>query len=98
MRDNRIVMMDEATANIDNETDSIIQSVVRTYFRESTVLIIAHRLRSIVHCDEVIVMDKGECREKGCIKKLGTDERSLFREYIENCDEEEKDFILSELK
>lgn len=47
----QIICIDEATANIDNETDKIIQSTIKSAFRSATILIIAHRVRSVMHCD-----------------------------------------------
>ena len=45
--------MDEATANIDQHTDSLIQDVVRTSFRGKTVIMVAHRLNTVIDCDQV---------------------------------------------
>lgn len=45
--------MDEATANIDQHTDSLIQDVVRTSFKGKTVIMVAHRLNTIIDCDQV---------------------------------------------
>ena len=45
--------MDEATANIDQHTDSLIQDVVRNLFRGKTVIMVAHRLNTVIDCDQV---------------------------------------------
>ena len=45
--------MDEATANIDQHTDSLIQDVVRTSFKGKTVIMVAHRLNTVIDCDQV---------------------------------------------
>ena len=52
-------MLDEATANVDLETDNFIQQKLRERFDKSTVLIIAHRLATIIDADRVMVMDAG---------------------------------------
>lgn len=50
--DNKLVLMDEATANIDSQTEAIIQELIKEKFKNSTILMIAHRLNTILHCDK----------------------------------------------
>ncbi|XP_047107045.1 ATP-binding cassette sub-family C member 4-like [Schistocerca piceifrons] len=63
LRDNRILMLDEATANVDNNTDSLIQKTIRLKFAHCTVLTVAHRLNTIMDSDKVLVMDAGRMVE-----------------------------------
>ncbi|KAJ2871059.1 Canalicular multispecific organic anion transporter 1 [Coemansia aciculifera] len=70
MRKRKVMILDEATADVDLETDRKIQELIRTEFSECTVLTIAHRLDTIMNSDRIIVMEKGEIVEIGPPQEL----------------------------
>ncbi|KAJ2657753.1 hypothetical protein IWW48_004359 [Coemansia sp. RSA 1200] len=65
MRNRKIIVLDEATANVDLETDRQVHSLIQSEFKVCTVLTIAHRLETIMRSDRVIVMDSGKIVEVG---------------------------------
>uniref|UniRef100_A0A8C6A8S4 Multidrug resistance-associated protein 1 n=1 Tax=Marmota marmota marmota TaxID=9994 RepID=A0A8C6A8S4_MARMA len=77
LRKTKILVLDEATAAVDLETDDLIQSTIRTQFDNCTVLTIAHRLNTIMDYTRVIVLDRGEVRECGTPSDL-LQQRGLF--------------------
>ncbi|CAG9858341.1 unnamed protein product [Phyllotreta striolata] len=83
LRDNKILILDEATANVDLRTDSFIQSTIRSRFEDCTVLTIAHRLNTIMDSDKVLVMNFGEMVEFDHPHKLLQIEGGFFYKLVE---------------
>jgi len=78
LRNNKILVIDEATANVDQKTDELIQETLRKRFVDCTVLTIAHRLNTIIDSDRVMVMDGGELVEFDTPKALLENSSSIF--------------------
>lgn len=66
----KILVMDEATANIDTETEGLIQQALEKLMEGRTTIMVAHRLSTIQHADKIIVMHKGKIRESGTHQEL----------------------------
>ncbi|CDR42490.1 CYFA0S09e04698g1_1 [Cyberlindnera fabianii] len=91
VRDSKILIMDEATSSVDYETDAKIQSTIANEFRQCTILCIAHRLKTILSYDRILVLDKGEVKEFDTpinLFKMG----GIFSEMCERSDITETDF------
>ncbi len=83
LRPGRIVVLDEATSSVDRATDALMQSVIREEFRGRTVIVIAHRLETIMDFDRVVVMDRGRIVEVGEPERLMRERGSRFRLLVE---------------
>lgn len=83
----KILLLDEATASIDYDTDAQIQKTIREEFQNTTILTIAHRLRSIVDYDRILVMDAGEAKEYDHPHNLLQDTSTIFYDMCLNSGE-----------
>ncbi|XP_012382272.2 multidrug resistance-associated protein 1-like isoform X2 [Dasypus novemcinctus] len=81
LRKTKILILDEATASIDFETDNLVQTTIRKEFSDCTILTIAHRLNSIIDSDRVLVLDSGRIVEFEAPQHLMR-EKGLFFEMI----------------
>ncbi|XP_023220551.1 multidrug resistance-associated protein 4-like [Centruroides sculpturatus] len=84
LRQNKILVMDEATSNIDKSTDSCIQKIIREKFKSCTVLTIAHRLHTIIDSDKVLVLDTGKLQEFDTPYALLTNVNGTFYNLVKN--------------
>uniref|UniRef100_A0A8C6IU16 ABC-type glutathione-S-conjugate transporter n=1 Tax=Melopsittacus undulatus TaxID=13146 RepID=A0A8C6IU16_MELUD len=82
LRKAKILILDEATAAVDLETDLQIQSTLRTQFKDSTVLTIAHRINTIMDCDRILVLENGRIAEFDTLEHLIA-QKGLFYKLME---------------
>lgn len=66
----RILILDEATSSVDNETEELIQEATQVLLKGRTSIVIAHRLATIQNADQILVMEKGEIKERGTHEEL----------------------------
>ena len=81
MKNATIVILDEATASIDPENEHLIQQAISELTVGKTVIVIAHRLATIEHADQILVVDKGRLVQKGTHQQLARQE-GLYRRFI----------------
>eukprot|EP00258_Populus_trichocarpa_P051202 XP_024467221.1 ABC transporter C family member 2 isoform X2 [Populus trichocarpa] len=84
LRRSKILVLDEATAAVDVRTDALIQKTIREEFRSCTMLIIAHRLNTIIDCDRVILLDSGRVLEYDTPEELLSNENSAFSKMVQS--------------
>ncbi|XP_027711485.1 multidrug resistance-associated protein 4 [Vombatus ursinus] len=83
LRKNRILIIDEATANVDPRTDELIQKTIREKFDQCTVLTIAHRLNTIIDSDKIMVLEAGRLKEYDEPYVLLQNKESLFYKMVQ---------------
>ncbi|XP_057310595.1 ATP-binding cassette sub-family C member 4-like [Hydractinia symbiolongicarpus] len=83
LKKNKILVVDEATANVDMETDALIQQTIRKKFKECTVLTVAHRLNTVMDSDRVMVMEDGSVLEFDEPYQLLQNSTGSFRKLVD---------------
>ncbi|RUS69235.1 hypothetical protein EGW08_023001, partial [Elysia chlorotica] len=78
LRKTRILVLDEATAAVDLETDALLQETIREAFRDCTVLTVAHRLNTVIDYDKILVLGNGKILEYGSPSELLRDTSGTF--------------------
>ncbi|KAF3782031.1 ABC transporter C family member 2 [Nymphaea thermarum] len=84
LRRSKILVLDEATAAVDVGTDALIQKTIREEFRSCTMLIIAHRLNTIIDCDRVLLLNAGQVLEFDTPENLLSNESSAFSKMVQS--------------
>jgi len=84
LKNTPVVILDEATANLDHESEELIQQSIKELSKNKTVLVIAHRLNTIKDVDKIVVIDKGELIEIGSHKELisSKNSKSLYKKIL----------------
>uniref|UniRef100_A0A3B5MW06 ABC transporter domain-containing protein n=1 Tax=Xiphophorus couchianus TaxID=32473 RepID=A0A3B5MW06_9TELE len=98
LRENRILIVDEATANVDPRTDSLIQQTIQNRFQECTILTIAHRLNTIIDCDRILVLDAGRIQEYDKPYVLLQNQDGLFYQMVQKTGKAEAASLLQVAK
>ena len=83
LRHSRVLVMDEATANVDMESDQLIQKAIRKDFTESTIITVAHRLNTVIDYDKVLVLDRGRVVEYGAPYDLLQNRDGVFSQMVD---------------
>lgn len=84
VRNTQILILDEATSNVDFQTDNKIQTTIQSEFSHCTILCIAHRLRTIINYDRILVLEAGEVAEFDTPLNLFNNTDSVFRSMCDN--------------
>lgn len=77
-----IVILDEATANVDPENEKELMDAVAALTKEKTIIMIAHRLKTVRHADRIVVVDKGRIVQQGTHEQLMQQE-GIYRRFVD---------------
>lgn len=83
LRNNKVLVLDEATANVDPQTDALIQKTIRDKFEKYTVITVAHRLHTVMDSDRILVMEAGSVKEFDYPHILLEIDDGIFRNMVE---------------
>ena len=83
MKDAPIIILDEATANVDPESEQELTAAIEALTKEKTILMIAHRLKTVRHADNILVIDKGRIAQSGTHKQL-MEQGGIYRRFVES--------------
>ena len=81
MKDAPIIILDEATANVDPENEKDLMTAIEELMREKTIIMIAHRLKTVRDADQILIMDQGRIVQNGDHDSL-MEEDGIYRNFI----------------
>ena len=81
MRKSKIIVLDEATASIDYKTEEIIQNALKELLSNSTMISIAHRIKTVMNADKILVLENGEIIEFDTPQNLLNNKNSYFYDF-----------------
>ena len=81
MKDAPIIILDEATANVDPENEKELTEAIENLTKEKTIIMIAHRLKTVRHADQIVVIDKGRIVQKGTHEDLMREE-GIYKNFV----------------
>lgn len=84
----KVLILDEATASVDTETDALMQRMIRDHFLDATIITIAHRLKTIMDYDVILVMDEGRAKEFGSPMELLENVDGAFSSLVDSTGKE----------
>ena len=76
-----IVILDEATANVDPENEDRLQKAIEALTRDKTIIMIAHRLKTVRHADQILVIDRGRIVQQGTHEQL-IGEPGIYADFV----------------
>lgn len=83
MKDAPIIILDEATANVDPESEQELTAAIEALTKEKTILMIAHRLKTVRHADNILVIDNGRIAQSGTHEQL-MEQGGIYRRFVES--------------
>ncbi|KAJ4837828.1 Multidrug resistance-associated protein 9 [Turnera subulata] len=95
LRRSKILVLDEATASVDVRTDALVQKTIREEFKSCTILVIAHRLNTIIDCDRILVLDAGQVLEHASPEELLLNKESAFSKMVQSTGPENAQYLRS---
>nr|APD26522.1 ATP-binding cassette transporter subfamily C member 4 X4 protein [Brachionus koreanus] len=98
IKKSKILIIDEATANVDFKTDALVQEAIRQCFKECTVITIAHRLHTIIDNDRILCLSQGRVVNFGRPYELIEDETTILHDLVFSLDKQERDKLVEMAK